>query len=800
MAYRGFHAMSRKPLRNHFGLNTSAVYYFNNLVRDLIKRFKPTHGVVAFDTKEPTFRHRILKEYKAQRPETPDELIPQIEWIKELSDALGVNPVARPGYEADDILASAAMLAKENEIPAILVTSDKDVMALIDDRVKVLNVADERLYDREAVLKKYGVLPEQIPDLLALVGDPTDNIPGVRGIGKKTAQKLLKKYGSLKNILANLDEIERTDRRAASALRKALEGGEIDRLLKLVTLATEPFFTLDEIRMREPDRERLIKIYRFLDFYSSLREIAVSPDLPEPRPYSGEDVKGMGYDGEKVFLSDGEGIFVADRIPNDTPLYTVDLKGAYRKGLTPGPDLHDLSVGDYLLQPEIEDESRKNRHDLSFLALKYMGWEVVEPVEAFRAYLSAIIGEEILSELKREELYGVYRDIELPLVEVLASMETAGVKVDVEYLKEIEEEIERKIKEYEQRIYDIAGRPFNINSPKQLSGILFEELKLPPVKKTKTGYSTDVEVLTTLAKVHPLPALILQYRELFKIKSTYVQGLLKYVSEDGRIHPTFSQTTTATGRLSCYNPNLQNVPARGEWGERIRRAFVPEGGFVFADYDYSQIELRVLAHLSGDENLIRIFLEDGDIHTETARALFGKEEITPDERRVAKTVNFGIIYGISPYGLARALGIEVEEAKEMIERYYGRFPRVREWQREIMEFARDKGYVQTLLGRRRYVYADPFTNDVWRRIVINTPVQGTAADIIKLAMIDVHDLLRDFESRLILQVHDELLFEIREGEEDLLPKIKKVMEGAVELKVPVKVDFGTGRNWAEAHG
>ena len=799
VAYRGFYAMRRKPLRSSTGMNTSAVYYYDTLLRGLLKRFKPTYGVVGFDTKEPTFRHRIMKEYKAQRPETPDELIPQIEVIKDLTEAWGVKAVAKPGYEADDILASAATLAKEAGIPAILVTSDKDLMALIDDKVKVLNVADERIYDREAVLKKYGVLPEQLPDFLVLVGDPADNISGVKGIGRKIAIDLLKRFGSLKGILEHLEEVERLNRRAAAAIRRAVESGELERLVELVRLSPKPLFTLEDIRVREPDRDRLVAIYRSLDFYSPLKEIAVRPALPSPKPYGGEDVRGMGYDGKVLYLSDGRDILINQAPPEGKTLYTVDLKGAYRKGLRPSPHFHDLGVGDYLLWPEIEEESRKNRHDLEFLALKYMGWEVVEPVEAFRAYLSARIGEGIISKLEEEGLLKIYEEIELPLVEVLASMEEAGVKVDVGYLKALGEEIDRRIKEYEGQIYALAGHPFNLNSPKQLAKVLFEELGLPPVKKTKTGYSTDVEVLTTLANTHPLPALILRYRELFKVKSTYVQGLLKYVGEDGRIHPTFSQTTTATGRLSCYNPNLQNVPARGEWGEKVRRAFVPEEGYIFADYDYSQIELRVLAHLSGDENLTEIFLKGGDIHTETARALFGKEEITPDERRVAKTVNFGIIYGISPYGLSKALGIGVEEAKGMIERYYSRFPKVREWQEEVMEFAREKGYVQTIFGRRRYVFADPFTNDVWRRIVINTPVQGSAADIIKVAMLRVHSLLKGLRSRLLLQVHDELLLEVAEGEEGIIPKVKEEMEGAVELKVPVRVDFGTGKSWAEAH-
>jgi len=798
VAYRGFHAMRRRPLRNHLGENTSAIYYFDNLLRDVLKRFHPTHGVVGFDSKEPTFRHRLLKEYKAQRPETPDELIPQIGWIAELSEAWGLRAVAKPGYEADDIVASAALLAKREGLAAILITSDKDMMALIDDRVRLYNVADDRMYDRDAVLKRYGLLPEQIPDYLILVGDRTDNVPGIRGIGEKTAKKLLATYGSLENILRNLKDVERRFPKVAKLLREALESGELERMRELIELRLHPFFSLSDLRIRPPDRRALVAIYRRLDFYTALKEIAIAPDLPTPRPHSGEPVKGVGYDGSLFYLGDGENLFTASGVPGAAA--TIDLKGMYRRGYRGRERLDDLSLADYLLQPEIEDESRYNRHDLEFMALKYMGWKLVEPKAALTAHLSALVSDEILAELKREGLHEVYERIELPLTRVLADMEEVGVKVDVDYLRRLEEELEVKLREYEERIYEVAGRKFNINSPKQLAKVLFEDLKLPPIKRTKTGYSTDVEVLTQLAQRHPLPALILSYRELFKMKSTYVQGLLKYVGDDGRIHPTFSQTTTATGRLSCYNPNLQNVPARGEWGRKIRRAFIPEEGYLFADYDYSQIELRVLAHLSGDESLRRIFYEDGDIHAETARALFGEGEITPEMRRVAKAVNFGIIYGISPYGLAKAIGVDVGEAAKMIERYYERFPRVKEWQERVLNLARERGYVETIFGRRRYIYTDPTVSDVWRRIAINTPVQGSAADIIKVAMLKIYDLLAERRSRMLLQVHDELLLEMAEDEaRELLEAVKETMESAVELDVPVKVDVGTGRNWAEAH-
>jgi len=801
VAYRGFHAMRRSPLRNHKGLNTSAVFYFDRLLRDILSRYSPTYGVVGFDSKEPTFRHGIDKGYKAQRPETPDELIPQIEIIKNLAEAWGVKTFAHPGYEADDILAWAALLGKRAGVSVLLVSSDKDLMAMVDDRVKVLNVADERIYDREAVFKKFGIPPEILTDFLVLVGDRTDNLPGIKGIGKKTALWLLRRYGSLKGILANLHDLEKIKPKIAKALKEAQESGHLQKMLKLVSLATEPFFELEDLRIREANREALVNLYRELDFYTALKEVAIEPKLPPVATYGGEEVEGVSFDGSIFFLGDGYKVYTSSQLP-EKKLHTTDLKRMYKLGFDGGGDgetIYDLSIADYLLQPEIEEESRKNRHDLEFLALKYKGWRITGKREVFESHLSALIGKEILEHLREDNLMEVYRDVELPLVEVLASMEGVGVGVDVEYLKELLDNINEEITRLKERIFALAGERFNLNSPRQLSRILFEKLGLPPIKRTKTGYSTDVEVLHSLSEMHELPRLLLRYRELFKIKSTYVESFLKFADSSGRIYPTFSQTTTATGRLSCYNPNLQNVPARGEWGKRIRRAFIPERGFIFADYDYSQIELRILAHLSGDKNLREVFLSGGDIHTETAKTLFGDVDVTPSMRRIAKMVNFGIIYGISPYGLSKGLNISTDEAKTLIERYYERFPDVRRWQKEMLEFARQKGYVKTLLGRKRYVYADPFTNDLWRRIVINTPVQGSAADIIKVAMIKTHRLLKGKRSRLLLQIHDELLFEIHELERDLIPKIQNIMEEAISLDVPIEVDVGVGSSWADAH-
>jgi DNA polymerase-1 len=549
----------------------------------------------------------------------------------------------------------------------------------------------------------------------------------------------------------------------------------------------------------EPDREKLIGILRELEFFTALNDIAEYPKLPEIKKYEGQDFISVAFDG-KWYFGNGREIFVSEKISSEQleGKYCINSKEIY-KVLPDAGKLYDLSIGDYLILPEIE-EMEKDRHNLESLALKYKAWKITSPLGAFSAHLSSLIGEGILKTLKEENLWDIYENLEIPLSRVLAYMERNGVLISREKLEELGRELDENLRGIEREIYNLAGMVFNINSPKQLATVLFERLKLPPIKKTKTGYSTDVEVLTELSKLHPLPAKILEYRELFKIKSTYVEGLKKYIQSDGRIRPNFSQTTTATGRLSCLNPNLQNIPARGTWGKKVRECFIAPEGYKIVSFDYSQIELRILAHLSGDENLREVFYRNGDVHMETAKALFGKDEISDDERRVAKTVNFGIIYGISPYGLSRSIGVDQDTAREMIRRYYERFPRVKRWQEEMIDFASKNGFVQTLLGRRRYIFADPRVNDEYRRITINTPVQGSAADLIKKAMIEIYELIKGKNSKMILQVHDELVFEIQEDEMDLIPKIREIMENAIKLDVPIVVEVGVGESWAHVKG
>jgi len=798
VAYRGYYAFKDKQLRNSKGVPTSAVYYFYVLWKDIKRSLRPTYALLAFDSPKPTFRHKVLQQYKAQRPPTPDEVKIQVDLIRKLGEALGIKTYNREGYEADDILASAARKFKERGIKSVLVTMDKDIMSLVDEDIRVMDIATEEneILDAGKVERKFGVKPHQIPDYLVLVGDTADNIPGVRGVGEKRAKELLNSFGSIEGILENINKI---DRKIASAIL-----AERERLLefkrKIFSLDFEAFDgDVEDLRLLEPNRGKLIGILRELEFFTALNDIAEYPKLPEIKKYEGQDFISVAFDG-KWYFGNGREIFVSEKVSPEQleGKYCINSKEIY-KALPDAGKLYDLSIGDYLILPEIE-EMEKDRHNLESLALKYKAWKITSPLGAFSAHLSSLIGEGILKTLKEENLWDIYENLEIPLSRVLAYMERNGVLISRERLEELGRELDENLREIEREIYNLAGMVFNLNSPKQLATVLFERLKLPPIKKTKTGYSTDVEVLTELSKLHPLPAKILEYRELFKIKSTYVEGLKKYIQSDGRIRPTFSQTTTATGRLSCLNPNLQNIPARGTWGKKVRECFIAPEGYKIVSFDYSQIELRILAHLSGDENLREVFYRNGDVHMETAKTLFGKDEISDDERRVAKTVNFGIIYGISPYGLSRSIGVDLDTAREMIKRYYERFPKVKKWQEEMIDFASKNGFVQTLLGRRRYIFADPRVNDEYRRITINTPVQGSAADLIKKAMIEIYELIMDKNSKMILQVHDELVFEIHEDEMDLIPKIKEIMENAIKLDVPIVVEFGIGENWAQVKG
>ncbi len=837
LAYRAFFAFAKNPLRNSKGENTSAPFGFTNSVLKLLNDFSPTHVAVVFDAKGPTFRHEQFKAYKANRPQMPSELAIGLKRIKEIASALGIKVFEVPGVEADDVIATIVQKAVQDGFNVILVTSDKDMLQLVNDSVIAVDTRPKEtvVYDRKGVESKFGIPPEFIPDYLALSGDAIDNIPGVPGIGPKTAVSLIRQFGKLEDIYKNLNAVSRTSvRKALETYRDtAFESRTLTLLKKDVPIEID----WEDFKLKQPDRARLLSIFRELEFTSLMKQVANEP--PETQVESIEDHAprdgfALAVHGDEFYIAESDGkvyrlkdsgtaaqndLFSAPARPRNLlkalsdghrPKWVFSAKEIHREGLTKGFRLSgvqfDMSIAAYLCDPA------KPGYDLERLALEYAGFKVHdEPHKRKVDELIVVLASKdaLLSELKEKELERLYREIEIPLTEVLAWMEHNGVLVDVAFLKELGRKIDDDIERIKRRIFEIAGEPFNLNSPRQLAHILFEKLKLPPVKKTKTGYSTSAEVLNRLAHQHELPRLILEYRELFKIKSTYIDALIAAVNlVTGRIHPTFHQTGTVTGRLSCTDPNLQNIPIRSDIGRELRRAFIAPKGSLILSADYSQIELRLLAHITGDENLIKAFREGKDIHSSTASAIFGKppDMIDPVERRKAKVVNFGITYGMSPFGLAKELDISPEEAALIIFNYFATYPGVREWIEKTLKDAREKGYVTTIFGRRRYIPELNSSNrqvrEMAERTAINAPIQGSAADLIKKAMVELHRTIRKegLKAKMLLQIHDELVFEVPESElERATEIIKSVMENAVRLDVPLVVDIGVGRNWLEAH-
>lgn len=822
LAYRSFFAFVRNPLRNSKGENTSAAFAFTNSLIKLLREWEPDYVALVFDAKGPTFRHEQLKTYKANRPKAPDELSMQIEWIHQIGRGFGLKIFEIPGYEADDIMATLAIQAEKKGIDVILVTSDKDLLQLVDEKIKVLDTRpkEDILYTTNTVIDKFGVLPEKIPDLLGLMGDSIDNIPGVPGIGEKTAKDLLKRYGSLEQIFESLDEIGRKN--VKEALLRHRESALLSRNLAILEVKAPVILSLPELKPKEMDRKGLLKLFKRLEFFKLMEYVAE----PLPNIEIGEGLPQ--FDGEGISLAVYENDAILAKKSDKNRVWKAPIEAV--KGILSDPEREkwtfdskrlqrilldkkikvknisfDLMLAEYLLSPG------KARYDIDSVALERLGF-LLPPEEpkhtVGEVFVVQNLKEEVESDLKRLDLFKLYQEIEIPLAIVLATMENRGVLVDRLILVEMDRALQKKLAELEEEIYKLAGIRFNINSPKQLQFILFEKIGLKPIKKTKTGYSTDQEVLFELAKEHELPRILLTYREIFKLRSTYVVSLLNLIDPGtGRIYPTFNQTGTVTGRVSCSEPNLQNIPIRSEIGKYIRKAFVAPRGFLLLSADYSQIELRILAHITGDENLANAFREGRDIHTETASRLFNKsfEEISPNERRRAKVVNFGIAYGISPFGLSKELGITPGEAQDIITNYFFTYQKVKKWIEETLKEARKEGFISTLMGRRRYL---PEINDPMRqvrelaeRMAINTPIQGSAADLIKKAMVDIHrDIVEKNKAHLILQVHDELLLEVpKDRIEEVREEVKKKMEDALALSVPVKVDIGIGENWLDAH-
>jgi DNA polymerase I len=818
LLYRAFYALPQS-ISTASGLPTNALYGFTSMVLKLLDSEEEVGLGVVWDAGIPAFRLEVFPEYKAHRSAMPDELRVQLDHLDEILAAMNIPAIRAEGFEADDALATLSKQVPD-DIELFVVTGDQDAMQLVDGHVKVLRttrgVSETKTYGRQEVIDEYGVTPEQIPDYKALVGDPSDNIPGVRGIGPKGAASLLQQFGSVAGIYENLDQV------SAKGTRKKLEEGRESAFLSL-ELARMRFdapveFDAEALRFEgvSPEsRDVLLRRYEFRSLEPRFAGLPVvgSEGLPplqrltvrlseEPIEPSFEPVAVAPVgDGRWGAAVEDDEVRISDRLP-DRPLRVHDAK---KVGVR---DAHfDTFLAAYLIKPGL------GGYELDTLAsergLAEVEVEVEDPAVrdvARRAAQTYALSPKLISELEEMGLARLFYDVELPLADVLGEIERIGMPIDARTLEVIGGEIESRVEELEQRIYEDAGLQFNIGSPKQLGEVLFERLSLPPVRKTKTGYSTDARVLQQLAIEHPVAERIIQYRELTKLRGTYIEGLLKLISDDGRIHTTLNQTTTATGRISSDSPNLQNIPVRTELGTKIRDAFTASPGRRLVVADYSQIELRILAHMTGEPSLVEAFVSGEDIHTRTASEVFDvrMESVTPELRRRAKMVNFGILYGISGFGLASRLGnVHPAEAERYIKRYLERYPKVTEFIESTLQEARDLGYVTTLFGRRRYVQeqlTDPNKNvqKLGERIAFNARVQGTAADIIKVAMVDLAPRLRSLGADMIMQVHDELVFDVDEDRVDVVAALAADrMVAAYDLEPPLEVEVKAGERWGQ---
>ncbi len=833
--YRAYHAIPY--LSTSRGVPCHAVFGMSTMLWKLLREETPEYFAVAWDPPGPTFREEQFPAYKETRPGMPDDLRSQIPYVKTLFEALRLPLLEVPGFEADDVLGTVVDRARALDLDVVLVTADKDMLQLVAPRVRVLSTTargERVIFDAAAVKDKWGVEPGQIPDLLALMGDSIDNIPGVPGVGEKTAVKLITQFGTVERLYENLHLVPGKLRETLAANRKqALLSRELATVSTRVPVAVD----LDALKRQEPDWERLRTLWSELEFHSLLRQLPAEarpespPDqtprlegatalagylakVPTGAPLAVEWV-GQGTPPDPALAAIG--LFHPDAGPallslgpglpdlGGMPLVGHDIKPLLEWWQARGgrlPDYQDTAVAAYLLNPA------RTNYRLEEVSAELLGSGPGLAPAGARAPWIWQLWEMAPRALGEVGLRGLYEDIERPLVAVLAAMERHGIRVEPARLGEFSRELDVHLQRITREIYDLAGEEFNIGSPKQLATILFEKLKLPPVKKTKTGYSTDADVLEQLALGHELPAKIIEHRTLAKLKSTYADALPVLINPStGRIHTSFNQLVTATGRLSSSNPNLQNIPIRSELGRRIRAAFVPEPGWRFLAADYSQIELRILAHVSGEESLIAAFRAGEDIHQRTASEVFGigLADVTSQQRDIAKTTNFSVIYGVTAFGLSRGLSITPKQAQEYLGQFFGRHPKVKAYLERTVVEARERGYVTTLLGRRRYLpelkSGNPNLRGFAERMATNAPIQGTAADLIKIAMVRLARELerRGLRSRMLLQVHDELLFEAPEDEVAALEALAtEVMESALALSVPLKVDIKAGSDWAEA--
>ena len=855
-------------LTNSDGKHTGAVYGFLNILFRILEEEKPDYLTVAFDLHEPTFRHKMYEAYKGTRKPMPSELREQVPLIREVLTSMGVKTVSMAGYEADDLLGTLAFRSEKQGMDVTILSGDRDLLQLATDKIMIRLPKTSRgkttieNFHAEQVLEKYQVTPPQIIELKALMGDSADNIPGIPGVGEKTATKLIVQYGSIENAHEHLEEVK--PNKAKESLREHYDLAVLSKTLATINTDSPLEFSYEEARLQNlytPEAYELCKRLEFKNLLSrfdaaSVPEQTMTDDFftcedlsgaealfqkAAAKPYVGvellcdrEDVYGVGIalEEDEVYHIPAEGLMTGDylcgklkELADTTALCCMDVKSVLKHvKLTEASHVFDTGIGVYLLNPlkssyTFDDVAKEyldgkllpTREDLLGKDSIQKAWEKssegLGTYACYVAYTALASRGSIEKALHETEMWKVYTEIELPLVFTLNSMEEWGIRVKGEELKSYGEKLSVRIQELEKMIWEQAGEEFNINSPKQLGVILFEKMGVPGGKKTKTGYSTAADILEKLAPEHEIIKNILEYRQLAKLKSTYADGLSAVIESDGRIHSTFNQTITATGRISSTEPNLQNIPVRMELGRLIRKVFVPEDGFVFLDADYSQIELRVLAHMSGDEKLIQAYREAQDIHRLTASQVFHVpfDEVTPLQRRNAKAVNFGIVYGISSFGLSQDLSITRKEAAAYIEKYFETYPKIKGFLDGLVENAKEKGYVSTMLGRRRPVPELKSSNFMQRsfgeRVAMNSPIQGSAADIIKIAMNRVYERMKQegLESRLVLQVHDELLIETKKEEIETFSKIlEEEMKGAAHLSVELEIDMHEGENWYEA--
>jgi len=877
LLYRSYYAIQR--LSTSQGFPTNAIYGFINTLRKIVEQEKPHYLGIVFDTGKPTLRHQMFKAYKAHRKPMPEDLIPQVPVLKKVIRAMNIPLFQHENYEADDVLGSLAQKAGEKRIPTVIVSTDKDFLQLVDEGTAVFNPAKEVYLDEAKVKEIFGVAPSQVVDVLSLWGDPSDNVPGVPGIGEKTSKQLINQFGSVENLLHRLSEVKNP--RLREKIDQNREQLELSRQLVTIEKNLDVQFNLDDFTLSPPNTEELAALFQELEFTSLLADLVKKPgeaekdyrailDEPALRSLVGRirqagfvsldtetdsvsptraHLVGMSFAlkaGEAFYLPLGHDYAGAPaQIPKSTAYDILkdaladpgirkigqNIKYDYivlkREGLELRGIDQDTMVLSYLLEPNW------GKHNLEKLALAYLQTqatpykeiagkgknavtmnavplEKVVPYACQDADFALALSERLWPRIAEQKLDRLYRELEQPLIELLAEMEIWGVKVERRALEELSAELGSELRTLEKKIFALSGGEFNLNSPQQLADVLFHKIQLQPSRKTKITkrYSTSLDILQDLAPLHPLAQYALEFRQMAKLKSTYSDALPLLINpETGRLHTSYNQTVTSTGRLSSSDPNLQNIPMRGEMGQRFRRAFVPEAGHLLLAADYSQIELRVLAHLSQDPALIDTFVADRDIHEETARRVFGEglPQLKDELRRKAKIINFSIIYGTSAFSLAKELGTTQRDAQDFIDRYFAQHPKVGEFLEAVVKRAEERGFTETLYGRVRQVpelkQKDRMTQQAGRRIALNAPIQGSAADLMKKAMIDIWREFRDrrLHTKIILQVHDELVFEVPAEETRLVEGlVRDKMEHVYPLSIPLKTHLGWGKSWAEA--